>query len=229
MKKMINSTIIILILLGLNISLNAQSDNTNPIALIQKVIQDVKYKPIQKDWLNAKAGLALKDGEEVKTGNKSLALVKFLDGSLVRVRENTTLSIYAKTENKKQSNNAVISNGQINFDVRKQGNSDFTFTTPTGIASIRGTSGLIEVLDPNQSKFILETGSLDLQATSGNKMNSTLTAGNTAIITDDGNIIISETNEDDKSKIKNSKSTEVKKLVIKTQEGYLEIEYYESN
>lgn len=229
MKQLLQKIFIVLIILGFNIQINAQSEKTKPIALIQKVIQDVKYKPIEKDWLNAKAGIPLKDGEEVKTGNKSLALVKFLDGSLIRVRENTTLSIYAKSENKKQSNNTVISNGQINFDVKKQGNSEFTFTTPTGIASIRGTSGLIEVLEQNQSRFILESGTLDLQATSGSKMNSTLTAGNTAIIMEDGNILITETTEDDKSKIKSSKTSEVKKLIIKTEDGYLEIEYYESN
>lgn len=221
--KLIIAFLVIPFFLNSNIAQNGK----NPVALVQKTINDVKYKAEDKDWDTAKPGVTLKDGEEVKTGLKSLALVKFLDGSLVRVRENTTLNIYAKKENKQQVTNTVLSNGQINFDVKKQANGEFTFTTPTGIASIRGTSGLIDVPNNNESRFILETGLIELQATQGQKMNARLTPGNTAIITDDGNIVINESSNDDKNKLQSSKKTTIKKLIIQTENGTLEIEYYE--
>ncbi len=49
-------------------------------------------------WLEvAKTGVPLKNGEQVKTGYKSLALVLFTDGTgLLRVRENSTMYIYGK-------------------------------------------------------------------------------------------------------------------------------------
>lgn len=200
-------------------------EKKNPVALVQKTINEVHYKALESNWASAKPGIALKDGEEIKTGVKSLALVKFLDGSLIRVRENTILNIYGKKENNSQNTNTVVTGGQINFDVQKQGNSEFTFTTPTGIASIRGTSGIVEVPDGNSSTFILETGLMELQASFGDQGTATLTPGNTATITKDGTITITESSEDDKNKLDKTKYTRPHKIIIETEEGTFEFEY----
>ncbi len=205
----------------------AQTKET-PIALVQKVVRTVDYKPLKLDWQPAKPGIPLRNGEEVRTGNKSLAIIRFLDGSLVRVRPNTTLNVYGKSNKGKQQTNTVVASGEINFEVKKQENDEFTFTTPTGIASIRGTSGNIEVPDQASSVFILETGVMELQATKGEKGKATLRAGNSAIINSQGKVKISVLSAQDKRKLRNAKLTNVKKMRIKTEEGTYEIEYFDA-
>lgn len=207
------------------ISLAFGQESKSPVALVQKVVKDVQHQHLEMDWEDSNPGIPLKDGEKVKTGIKSLALIKFLDGSLIRVREKTELDIYGKKDGKAQNTNTVLASGEINFDVKKQGDDEFTFTTPTGIASIRGTGGFIQVPDETVSIFILETGIMELTATQGAKNRGTLTAGKTAKIGTDGNVDINDSTQDDLDKLKKSKMTKVKKIIIETEDGFYEIEY----
>ena len=91
------------LLVGFVSDKNTSIPSDTPVALVKKIILDVTYKKLgQSDWEEAKTGQPLKDGEEVKTGPKSLALILFSDGSgLLRVRENSILHIYGKRENNK--------------------------------------------------------------------------------------------------------------------------------
>ena len=66
------------------------------VGLISKVIQDVTHKQSNADWQKAKKGEPLTAGDRVKTGEKSIAILKFLDNSLVRVRELSELPIIAQ-------------------------------------------------------------------------------------------------------------------------------------
>ena len=199
----------------------------NPVALVRKAIKGVKHENIEKIIKDAKPGTPLLDGELIKTGFKSLALVKFLDGSLIRVRENSSLTIHGKREGKKQIANTVVHSGELNFDVNKQEEDEFKFTTPTGIASIRGTVGNIEVTE-EMTTFLLESGRVDLEATQGDKESGTLTPGKFAKIGINGKIEFGDLTNEQKKKIRNAKMTKVKKLIIETENGIYEIEYRDS-
>lgn len=199
-------------------------ENKNPVALVRKVVKNVKHETIEKIVKDAKPGTPLLDGELVKTGVKSLALVKFLDGSLIRVRENSRLTIHGSKKGKKQIANTIIHSGELNYDVNKQEEDEFKFTTPTGIASIRGTSGSIEVGE-NETTFLLETGQVELEATKGEKATGTLTPGKFAKIGQDGKIVFGDLTDKQKQKLKNAKLTKVKKLKIETENGIYEIEF----
>ncbi len=220
--------IYILPILFISLAYGQEQNTKSPVALVQKVVKDVQHQHLEMEWVDSKPGIPLKDGEKIKTGIKSLALIKFLDGSLIRVREKTELDIYGKKEGKTQNTNTVLASGEINFDVKKQGDDEFTFTTPTGIASIRGTAGNIEVPDESLSVFILETGMMELAATQGAKSSGTLTGGNTARIGADGNVQISQSTQEDLDKLKKAKLTKVKKIIIETEEGFYEIEYLDT-
>ena len=226
----------LLIIFILPLVLGFTSDNfigsldDTPVALVKKIIKDVTYKKAGvSDWELAKTGLPLKDGEEVKTGSRSLALILFSDGSgLLRVRENAILHIYG-TKNEKQLNkNTYIDKGLIGFDVKKQGDEEFKFTTPTAVASIRGTAGLVEVDDNKNTLFLLESGTAELESTSGQKKKGTVTAGNTAKIDTDGNINIGPTSDEDKKKNDQTRSLTTKKVIIKTNRGTVTVEYFSS-
>lgn len=218
------------LLIGFTSDENLPLPDDTPVALVKKIVKDVTYKKTgQSDWEVAKTGSPLNDGEQVKTGSKSLALVLFTDGSgLLRVRENAILNIYGKRNNKQIDKNTYIDKGLIGFEVNKQENAEFKFTTPTAVASIRGTLGFIEVGMDSSTTISLEKGSVEFQSLRGNRGNGTVTGGNTARIDPLGNVNLNPASEGDKNKNSTTRQLTTKKVKIKSPLGNVEIEYYSS-
>jgi hypothetical protein len=73
----------------------SSGDNTT-IALAVKIILDVSRKSSGVDWTKAKKGDILYSGDEIRTGERSIALVKFKDNSMLRVREKSELKFYGE-------------------------------------------------------------------------------------------------------------------------------------
>jgi len=202
------------------------SDDT-PVALVKKIIKNVTYKKAgQDDWATARTGLPLVNGEEVKTGSNSLALILFTDGSgLLKVQPNSILKVYGEFENKKINKNTFIDKGSVGFDVNKQEDEEFKFTTPTAVASVRGTEGLFEVADNGESVMVLKSGSVELQTKTGKKV--TLTAGNTAVFDLEGNATVAPSTEDDKKRLGQATTLTTRKVIMKTNTGdEIIIEYF---
>jgi len=214
------------LLLGFASDRNFPNSGDTPVALIKKIVKNVQYAKINQNlWEEAKTGLPLNSGEKVKTGSKSIALILFTDGSgLLNVRENSILTINSKLENKKLNKDTFIEKGTVSFEVNKQEDEEFKFTTPTAVASIRGTTGLFDVLENGESKMILETGSVELFSKSGKKV--TLTAGNTVVFDLAGNANVYPSTDDDKKKLGSAKSLNTKKVKIKTENGEVDVEFF---
>jgi hypothetical protein len=113
------------------------------LALITKIIQEVMKKPDStNDWTKASKGEILIAGDHVRTGKKSLAIVKFTDNSIVRLRELSELQLNAEGARGSLVRSAQLTGGAVGFDVKKQQeNNLFRLTSPTSVASIRGTKG----------------------------------------------------------------------------------------
>lgn len=207
---------------------NEQSESKS-VAVLQKVVKDVEHQKIQTDsWEEAKRGMLLNDGHSIRTGNRSLALVTFLDKSLLRVRENTIVKIFSNIEGTKQNKNTQIEQGVVNFDVTEQQDEEFRFTTPTGLASIRGTSGYFEVI-PDKTWLIVDEGLIEIKALNGDNESQNIGAGNTAEIDKEGNIVIRPTSEAEKAKFNNSQKDKTVKYIIETSEGEYELELFDEN
>ena len=214
------------LLFGFASERNFLDPGDTPVALVKKIVKNVQYAKINQNlWEEAKTGLPLNSGEKVKTGSKSIALILFTDGSgLLTVRENSILTINSKLENKKLNKDTFIEKGTVSFDVNKQEDEEFKFTTPTAVASIRGTTGLFDVADNGESKMILESGSVELLTKSGKKV--TLTAGNTVVFDLAGNANVYPSTDNDKKKLGSAKSLNTKKVKIHTNFGDVEVEYF---
>ncbi len=195
-----------------------------PVAIIMKVIKDVSIKKGSGEWTQAKLGAYLSSTDEIKTGDKSLALVKFTDNSILRVRENSTLKLFADKNKGTLSKNTYIDQGKVGFHVTKQQNEEFKFTTPTMVASIRGTSGVFEVFG-DSTLLILGEGIVDILARKGAGGSGTIHAGEHMTVDSQGNIVLYTNTEKEKGELGNSERTNIKRLVIKTNEGDLIIEY----
>jgi ferric-dicitrate binding protein FerR (iron transport regulator) len=114
------------------------------IAVVSKVVADVTKKIGSSDWSKAQKGDPLASGDFMRTGDKSIAVVKFKDNSIIRIRENSELKIQGEVRGDAFSKSVDLNRGVIGFEIQKQENEQFTFTSPTSVASIRGTRGLLE-------------------------------------------------------------------------------------
>lgn len=225
MKKFI--AIIVLFAVSITVTTYAEGEET-PIALVKKIVRDVTYRPdVESDWELAKTGTPLSDGEEVKTGSRSLALVLFTDGSgILRVRENSLLHVYGKAEKESLSKNTFIQRGELGFEINKVGDEEFKFTTPTAVASIRGTAGYIGVGEDSTTTIVVEEGIVEVESTTGEGERKSINAGSTASINNRGTVTLNTSSDEDKNKLNSTKRTSTETIKIETDEGTIEIEYY---
>ncbi len=134
--------IVVLIILAVFSTVVVSNENAT-VALITKTIQDVTMKSPLNDWAKAAKGNTLISGTQVKTGQKSLAVVKFIDNSILRVRELSLLTLNGQSAGQGVLSKTIqLDGGTLGFDVKKQKqNEQFRLTSPTSVASIRGTKG----------------------------------------------------------------------------------------
>lgn len=113
-----------------------------PVALVSNVVLDVTRKDAFKEWQIAKRGDVLSSGDRVKTGRESFAVIKFRGHSLVRLRERSDLTLMGGAEGSLHTTSVDVHTGAVGFSINKQRHDEaFRFTTPTSVASIRGTEG----------------------------------------------------------------------------------------
>lgn len=218
--------IVLITLFAVNIKAEEFSSN-NQIAIVKRIVNNVKIKNSSNSQIEiAKVGISLSDGGQVITSAKSLAtIVLTKDKSLLTVRENSILNIYQRKEGKGFNTSTNIEKGELTFKVEKQKAEDaFEFITPSAVASIRGTSGVINV-DSNETNILLEEGELFVQSKSDPLKNVILNGGNKILIDNEGNINVTKLDENDKKKIEEAKKTNTKKIYIVTPYGTFEIEY----
>lgn len=112
------------------------------VALVCKVVRDVSCKEALKDWQIATPGVTLSSGDRVKTGENSVAVIKFKDNSLVLVLERSVFTVTGTTKGSLFSKSVNVENGAVGFNIKKQrSDEEFRFSSPTSVASIRGTGG----------------------------------------------------------------------------------------
>ncbi len=135
----------------------APPPNEPTIALVSKVILDVARKGVGKEWQPARRGETLSSGERVRTGEKSIAIIKFKDNSMLRVREKTEVIVHGTQDKKTFSKSTDLERGVIGFNIKKQQKGEeFRFSSPTSVASIRGTSGQFGAEDSSDKLIVLE-------------------------------------------------------------------------
>jgi len=157
------------------------------IAIVSKVVADVtKKEQRSKDWQKTKIGETLGSGDRVRTGDRSIAIIKFKDNSLVRVRQKSELTVTGKMKGDTFSKAVNIDVGGIGFNIEKQRpEEEFRFTSPTSVASIRGTGG--QYIHDIADTLTILTGLASLLGTRLSK-STDVGAGFTGIVNPDGSV-----------------------------------------
>jgi hypothetical protein len=168
----------------------------NTIALAVKVIHDVSRKAADVDWTTAKKGDMLYSGDQVRTGERSVAIVKFKDNSMLRVRESSELKLFGETKDGVFSKTVNVSRGEFTFDIEKQkSNEKFTFSSPTSVAAIRGTKGTMHHGELGDKVVILD-GLVNLLNSFSNK-DVNVNSGETGESNNDGTIYVRKSTPDE--------------------------------
>lgn len=230
MKKFFTMFIAFIIIVPLSIIKGEEPKD--PIAIAKKVIKEVTFKDgAEKDfWNNLKASQTLLAESEIKTGTKSLAAILFTDGSgTVTVRENSHLFIYGDKGDKKINNkNSFLEKGVIGFKVTKQKDDAFLISTPTAVASIRGSSGYVEFNEDSTFVFHLNDGSASIKLLIGEKTEQEIDEGYTLVVLSNGQVDYRAATSEEQSIFNDTMNlNNSKKIFINTPDGKVEIEYTE--
>lgn len=123
------------------------------VALFLVIKNRVEKKQTDQSWKTAKKGEVIYGGDMVRTQKQSFTLIKFTDASTLRMGPDAEVQIFGKN----LPETANVSGGDVGFKMQKRENNPFEFTTPTSVASIRGTQGLLVVqLDGTDFLTIIE-------------------------------------------------------------------------
>jgi hypothetical protein len=201
MKRIVVS-LMILIFIGLTYPAHlagqqAGTQNDRPtIALVNRVVQIVERRSPEIEWRAAKIGDLLNSGDVIKTGPASFSLVRFYDNSLLRIRELTEIIVYADRDRSAYHRNIQVDRGGVGFDVRKQEADRFEFSTPTSVASIRGSSGSFTIVPGESDVLLMSTGRALLRnLLSGEELD--VIGGEIAFSHSDGSLDKRSVNQDD--------------------------------
>lgn len=116
------------------------AQSNQDIAIILKSAGKVTVKKErQKEWKSGSKGFRLDSGDIVKTHDQSLAAILFTDDkSLLKVRDNSTLSIMGKRAENSVAKRVKCALGNFWLNVTQQ-KSQLLVETPAGVAAVKGT------------------------------------------------------------------------------------------
>lgn len=159
---------------------------TPTIGVLSKIIRDVSLRPSGLEWEKATRGQALTSGDMLRTGVKSIALIKLKDNSLLRLREQSEITVTGTLDGRSFSKSISVQRGVVGFNVQKQREGEaFRFSSPTSVASVRGTMGAWAIGDADT--LVVVEGLVQITNTVSNET-ADIPAGFTAVSRPDGSL-----------------------------------------
>ena len=171
---------------------------SSKVAIAIKVSGDVSvlYKSLNLEQV-LKPGSPLSHQDKIKTGkNGYIALMYLDDKTVVKILGNSDLTISGDRSGNKINKSLDIKYGKIAANVKPQKGKEFRISTPTSVASVKGTEFAIQSDPSSGDSFTLIEGLI--QVTNSITGESTeVQEGETAISTPDGSLNVAETTSDD--------------------------------
>lgn len=142
--------------------LSAAAWAAEPIAEITLVAGSSEVvRAADKSVVPARADLDLFVGDTVRTKADGKAEIKFGEGALLRLAENTEV----KLNQTAQKNTVVVLVGKLWAHIKKLfGRSKFEIETPAAVAGVRGTTLRVEVPEIGDQVFAVDDGEIEVVA-----------------------------------------------------------------
>ncbi len=166
------------------------------IAIKTKGDVSVIYKGLNSAQI-LKPGSPLSNLDKIKTGENGYIAIMYLDDkTVVKMLGNSDLTIVGDRSGNKINKSLDIKYGRIAANVKPQKGKEFRISTPTSVASVKGTEFAIQSDPSSGDSFTLIEGLI--QVTNSITGESTqVQEGETAISTPDGSLDVAETTSDD--------------------------------
>ena len=144
-----------------------------------------------------KPGSPLSNQDKIKTGkNGYIALMYLDDKTVVKMLSNSDLTIIGDRSGNKINKSLDIKYGRIAANVKPQKDKEFRISTPTSVASVKGTEFAIQSDPSSGDSFTLIEGLIEV-TNSITGESTQVQEGETAISTPDGSLDVVETTSDD--------------------------------
>ncbi len=125
-----------------------RSEGDDGIAVVLRVVGSVEIGGVNAGWQKAERGFSLSSGTKLRTGRVSSCLLRFDDGSVIRIEASSEVEIRGQWRATVLDERELqVDFGKIAFAVKKSGNEPFRFKSTTAVASIKGTEGTFDVND----------------------------------------------------------------------------------
>jgi hypothetical protein len=146
--------------------------NNETLAIVTKSTGDVKYKNyLSNEFSNdLKMGSQIFNNDLIVTDSDGFVKFSYLDdGTTIKIHHNSELYVRGQINKQSISKRINMSNGLLKLDVSKQNDDEFMIITPTSVASVKGTSFILES-NEDGDKFFGYEGTVEIRNKESNKI-----------------------------------------------------------
>lgn len=149
------------------------------------------------DFLELKRGNPLSDDDVVRTGSGGFAAAIYLDDkTTIKISENSEFVISGQRDGNAINKQVSVSYGKLRASVARQKGNEFLISTPTSVASIKGTDFVL-VCDPLQGDiFVTLIGVIEV-TNNVTGVTTSVSKGETATSLPDGTVEVHESTEEE--------------------------------
>ena len=171
---------------------------SSKVAIAIKTKGDVSI--IYKGLSSAQAlqpGSPLSDQDKIKTGKNGFVAIMYLDDkTVVKMLGNSNLTILGDRSGSKINKSLDIKYGRVAANIKPQKGKEFRISTPTSVASVKGTELAIESDPSTGDSFTLIEGLIEV-TNSITGESTEVQEGETAMSTPEGSLDVSQTTSED--------------------------------
>jgi hypothetical protein len=111
-------------------------------------------RPGSEEWAKVEVGMSLEVGDSVKSGDNSKAEITFFDGSTIDLEAGTQIKVAALDIAADTGSTTILLEQEVGKTISRVTKladpaSRYEVETPTGIAAVRGSTMMVEVIDGN--------------------------------------------------------------------------------
>ena len=171
---------------------------SSKVAIAIKIQGDVSitYKGLNSPQA-LKPGSPLSNLDKIKTGKEGYVALMYLDDkTVVKMLGDSDLTIMGDRSGKKINKSIDIKYGKVSANVMPQKGNEFRISTPTSVASVKGTELAIQSDPSTGDSFTLIEGLIEV-TNSVTGESTQVQEGETATSTPDGSLEVVETTSED--------------------------------
>lgn len=159
---MISSLLIILIIFGMFWFFSDADDTIKAQLVIDSGFVQIKHSG--KDWQQAESGMLLFQSDSIRTGNNSQATVILFESSIIQLDNNTEIMLkkIIRLAEETSMNIRQKSGRTWNTILKISGIDSYEVQTPTTIASVRGTSFYVQILENGTTEVGVVYGNITI-------------------------------------------------------------------